>query len=226
MAIDLRNVRFHYPQQPHQTVLNIPSWSLPGGEQIFIHGPSGGGKSTLLNLLSGLLIPDAGQISILGQRLDQMTSRQRDRFRANHIGYMFQQFNLIPYLNAFDNILLASQFSQRKNTRVLHDEIKKMLTNLNISENSWTKPARNLSIGQQQRVAIARALINKPQLLIADEPTSSLDPINKEAFMALLMSIVSENCITLVFVSHDLSLSSDFNRIESLSDINRLEHST
>ncbi|MBV1959963.1 MAG: ATP-binding cassette domain-containing protein [Pseudomonadales bacterium] len=223
MAVDLTNVRFHYPEQPNQPVLNIPSWSLSGGEQVFIHGPSGGGKSTLLNLLSGLLMPDKGQVSILGQRLDQMKSRQRDRFRANHIGYMFQQFNLISYLNALDNILLASQFSQRKKTPVLHDEIKNLLTVLNISENDWCKPARNLSIGQQQRVAIARALINKPQLLIADEPTSSLDPINKEAFMELLMSVVSENSIALVFVSHDLSLSKNFNRVESLSDINRLE---
>ena len=223
MAIDLTNVRFHYPDQSNQTVLNIPSWSLPVGEQVFIHGPSGGGKSTLLNLLSGLLMPGEGQVSILGQRLDQMTSRQRDRFRAGHIGYMFQQFNLISYLNAFDNILLASQFSQQKNMRVLHGEIKKLLTVLNISENDWYRPARNLSIGQQQRVAIARALINKPQLLIADEPTSSLDPINKEAFMELLMSVVSENSIALVFVSHDLSLSKNFNRVESLSDINRLE---
>lgn len=225
MTIDLTNVRFHYPEQPNQTVLNIPSWSVPVGEQVFIHGPSGGGKSTLLSLLSGLLIPSEGQVSILGQRLDQMTSRQRDRFRAGHIGYMFQQFNLISYLNAFDNILLASQFSQRKKAPALHGEIKKLLTVLNIPENDWYRPARNLSIGQQQRVAIARALINKPQLLIADEPTSSLDPVNKEAFMALLMSIVSENHITLVFVSHDLSLSSNFNRVESLNDINHLESS-
>ena len=225
MAIDLTNVRFHYPEQPNQTVLNIPSWSLSGGEQVFIHGPSGGGKSTLLSLISGLLMPSEGQVSILGKRLDQITSRQRDRFRAGHIGYMFQQFNLISYLNAFDNILLASQFSQRKNTGVLQDEIEKMLTVLNISADDWCKPTRNLSIGQQQRVAIARALVNKPQLLIADEPTSSLDPVNKEAFMALLMSIVSENRITLVFVSHDISLSSNFNRVESLSDINHLEGS-
>lgn len=225
MAIELMNVRFHYPEQPNQTVLNIPSWSLSAGEQTFVHGPSGGGKSTLLNLLSGLLMPDEGQVEIFGQRLDQMTSRQRDRFRANHIGYVFQQFNLIPYLNAFDNTLLASQFSQRKKTPGLHGEIKKLLTALNIAESDWHRSTRNLSIGQQQRVAIARALINKPQLLIADEPSSSLDPINREAFMALLMSIVEDNRITLVFVSHDLSLSTYFNRVESLSDINQLESS-
>lgn len=225
MTIELLKVRFHYPEQPHQTVLHIPSWSLPDGEQAFVHGPSGGGKSTLLSLLSGLLMPSEGQVKILGQRLDQLKSWQRDRFRANHIGYVFQQFNLIPYLNAFDNTLLASQFSQRKKTPALHGEIKNLLTALNIAKSDWYRPARNLSMGQQQRVAIARALINKPQLLIADEPTSSLDPVNRDAFMTLLMSLIADNRITLVFVSHDLSLSTYFSRVESLSEFNRLEDS-
>ena len=193
MAIDLKDVNFHYPEEPNQRVLHIPSWTLSAGEQVFIHGPSGGGKSTLLSVLSGLFLPSEGQVNVLGQRLDQMTSRRRDRFRARHIGYMFQQFNLIPYLNAFDNIRLASQFSQQKKTPELHEEIQKLLSVLNISANDWYRPARHLSIGQQQRVAIARALINKPELLIADEPTSSLDPLNKEAFMGVLLSIVAEN---------------------------------
>ena len=114
MAIDLSNVLFCYPDRPDLPVLDIPSWSLKTGEKAFIHGPSGSGKSTLLSLLSGLLPASEGHINIFGQHLDQMTSRQRDQFRANHIGYVFQQFNLIPYLNAIDNIRLASQFSQRK----------------------------------------------------------------------------------------------------------------
>ncbi len=222
MAIELTNVRFHYPEQPTKTVLNIPSWSVPCGEQVFVHGPSGTGKSTLLNLLNGLLIPSTGQVNIFGQDVVQLTSRQCDQFRASHIGYVFQQFNLIPYLNALDNIRLASQFSQRKKTPALQDEIKQLLNTLNIAENDWYQAARKLSIGQQQRVAIARALINKPQLLIADEPTSSLDHSNREAFMKLLLSMVAENDMTLVFVSHDLSLSHYFNRLESLNDINSL----
>lgn len=226
MAIELLNVRFHYPEQPGKTVLNIPSWSLSAGEQAFVHGPSGSGKSTLLNLLSGLLRPSEGQVEILGQRLDQMTSRQRDRFRANHIGYVFQQFNLIPYLSAFDNILLASQFSQRKKAATLQAEIKALFSALNIAESDWQRATSSLSIGQQQRVAIARALINKPQLLIADEPSSSLDSDNRDAFMALLMSIAADNDITLVFVSHDLSLAPAFNRVESLNNINQLASST
>lgn len=223
MAINLSNVRFSYPEQASLPVLNIPSWSLAGGEHAFIFGPSGGGKSTLLGLLSGLLSAHEGSISILGQPLNKMTNRQRDKFRANHIGYVFQQFNLIPYLDAIDNIRLASYFSKSTSSASLSKDIKALLTALNLPEKNWNKPVRNLSIGQQQRIAIARALINKPALLIADEPTSSLDQESSDKFMTLLMSIVKNSDITLLFVSHDMSLSHYFSRVESLNDINAVE---
>ena len=116
MAIELTDIRFFYSDRPEDIVLNIPSWSLSTGEQAFVQGPSGGGKSTLLGLLSGMLVPSEGNVTVLGQRLDNMSSRQRDQFRAMHIGYVFQQFNLMPYLNAIDNVLLATQFSNQKNT--------------------------------------------------------------------------------------------------------------
>ncbi len=119
--------------------------------------------------------------------------------------------------------MLATRFSKRKNTRDLNNEIKDLFSALNISEKEWSVPTRDLSIGQQQRVAIARALINKPKLLIADEPTSSLDKANTNAFMELLMPMVKDNQMTLLFVSHDLSLSSYFSRVESLDDFNHLE---
>ena len=221
MAIELANIRFHYPSQPDYPILDIPGWSLTDRERPFIHGPSGSGKSTLLGLLSGLLRPSDGQLTVLGKRLDTMNGRQRDRFRAAHIGYVFQQFNLIPFLNPIDNILLASRFSNRTSTVGLNKEIKDLLSELNIADTAWSRPTRDLSMGQQQRVAIARALINKPQLLIADEPTSSLDTANRDAFMELLMTRVTDNKITLLFVSHDLSLSHYFDNVESLSDINR-----
>ena len=222
MAIALSDVRFHYPNRVNSPVLNIPSWSLETGDHTFLYGPSGGGKSTLLSLLSGLLPSSQGNINILGQRLDQMNNRQRDKFRANNIGYVFQQFNLIPYLDPIDNIKLASQFSQRSKNAELNADIKALLTTLNMPEKDWHTPTRNLSIGQQQRIAIARALINKPKLLIADEPTSSLDQANRAAFMTLLMSMISDNDITLLLVSHDMSLSNYFDRVESLSDINQV----
>ena len=223
MAIELTDIRFFYSDRPEDIVLKIPSWSLSTGEQAFVQGPSGGGKSTLLGLLSGMLVPSEGNVTVLGQRLDNMSSRQRDQFRAMHIGYVFQQFNLMPYLNAIDNVLLATQFSNQKNTSLLKSEIKTLFNGLNIPEKEWNRPTRDLSIGQQQRVAIAKALINKPQILIADEPTSSLDRENSEAFMKLLMPIVAENRMTLLFVSHDQSLATYFTKVESLNDFNRVE---
>jgi putative ABC transport system ATP-binding protein len=220
MAIKLANIRFCYPQRPHSPVLNIPSWSLNSAERVFIHGPSGGGKSTLLSLLCGLLPISTGCIEVMGQRLDTMTSRQRDRFRVNHIGYVFQQFNLIPYLHAIDNLRLASHFAKTMKKSYLIEEIKTLLLTLNVNEQDWLTPTRQLSIGQQQRIAIARALINKPKLVIADEPTSALDHANRDAFMTLLMSIVAEYDMTLVFVSHDMSLAKHFTRVEALTEIN------
>lgn len=223
MAINLTDVCFSYPEQPNIPILNIPSWSLEQGESTLIHGNSGSGKSTLLNILNGLLPVNNGHVKVLDQHLERMTSRQRDKFRANNIGYVFQQFNLIPYLDAIDNIRLASYFSNAISKASLNKEIESLLNILNMPEKDWKKPVRQLSIGQQQRIAIARALINKPTLLIADEPTSSLDQKNRDSFMVLLMSIVKEHNITLLFVSHDMSLSQYFTRVESLNDINRIE---
>ncbi len=219
MTINLSNVCFTYPDTPDKPVLNIPSWTVQTGEKVFIYGPSGGGKSTLLNLLSGMLAPSGGDVSVLGERLDKMNQRQCDRFRATHIGYVFQQFNLVPYLNAIENIQLAAHFCEGEKTDI-KQEIEALLTKLNIKPDDWHKPANKLSIGQQQRVAIARALINRPQLLIADEPTSSLDQHNRDNFMAILMSLIDEHNITLVFVSHDMSLSQHFARTDAMSDIN------
>lgn len=220
MAIQLTDVHFAYPEAPENIVLDIKSWSVSAQEHVFIHGPSGGGKSTLLNLLSGMLTATAGQVNVLGECLNTMGARQRDRFRANHIGYIFQQFNLIPYLDAIDNIWLAHQFGNSDRRHLIAGEIKSLLSAFHIPEIDWYKPVGKLSFGQQQRIAIARALINKPQVLIADEPTSSLDQHNRDNFMSALMTLVSKHNITLVFVSHDMSLANYFGRIDPLSDIN------
>ncbi len=221
MAIHLKNIHFAYPDQPDNLILNIPHWEVAQQEHVFVHGPSGGGKSTLLNLLSGMLTANGGEVSVLDQRLETMTQHQRDQFRANHIGYVFQQFNLIPYLNAVENIQLARFFCKREQKELVK-ETGVLLEKLNLSSDNWSKPTAKLSIGQQQRVAIARALINQPELLIADEPTSSLDVENRDNFMSILMSLVEEHNITLVFVSHDMAVSRYFNRIDALSDINCL----
>jgi putative ABC transport system ATP-binding protein len=225
MAIQLNDVRFAYPEAPNDCVLNIKSWSVSDQEHVFVHGPSGGGKSTLLNLLSGMLDASDGEVNVLGQRLNSMGARQRDRFRANHIGYIFQQFNLVPYIDAIDNIQLAHQFSNQQPQSSLFDEIKSLLSTFHIPQSEWHKPVGKLSIGQQQRIAIARAMINKPELLIADEPTSSLDHNNRDNFMSELMAMASEHRVTLLFVSHDMSLANYFGRTDALSEINTVgEH--
>jgi len=221
MSVILNNLHFSYPGS-HQATLDIDRWAVNSGEAVFLQGQSGTGKSTLLNLISGVLSGATGEVSVLGQRLDAMSGSQRDRFRADHIGYVFQQFNLVPYLDALDNIRLANRFSSRKQSpeRPLA-EIQALLEDLQLSEADWSKPASRLSIGQQQRVAIARALVNQPEVLIADEPTSSLDQENRDNFMQVLMERVERDRITLIFVSHDRTLEHHFKRVERLSDINR-----
>jgi putative ABC transport system ATP-binding protein len=164
-----------------------------------------------MNILSGLLTCATGEVSVLGKRLDQMSVRQRDQFRADNIGCVFQRFNLIPYLNAIDNIGLANTFSAGGNGR-WREEAAALLTALTVHEDSWAKPTSNLSMGQQQRVAIARALINSPEILIADEPTSSLDSENRDNFLSLLMGLIKERDMTLIFVSHDMALAKYFTR--------------
>lgn len=199
-------------------VLEIPRWSVQPGERVFLHGPSGTGKSTLLNLLAGILLPSSGDIDILGKRLNALSARQRDKWRAHHIGVVFQQFNLIPYLGAVDNIRLAAHFGHTANSL---GRTKDLLQALGVGEDLHHQPASLLSIGQQQRVAIARALINQPELLIVDEPTSALDTQNRDAFMTLLMEQVERNNTALIFVSHDVALTNRFSRVEALADINR-----
>jgi len=221
MTILLNNVEFSYPNAPSKQVLNIDHWSIGQGERHFIYGASGSGKSTLLNLISGLLRSVSGSVRVLGESLDKMNSRQRDKFRANNIGYIFQQFNLITYLNSVENIALADYFSKTKSSSSLMNEIEKLLGALDIPQSDWHRPVNQLSVGQQQRIGIARAFINQPKLLIADEPTSSLDEPARDNFMSLLTSLCESYQATLLFVSHDTRLQGYFTSVQSLSSINR-----
>lgn len=218
MAISINKLRFSYPTSPNEPVINIPSWQLDKGEKVFIHGPSGCGKTTFLNLLSGILSISDGSVIIFEQPLTNMKQSQLDRFRAQNIGCVFQSFNLIPYLSSIENIKLASQFSSHAVN--LHD-IEKLLSNLQLDCSLWNKPIHNLSMGQKQRIAIARSLINRPKLIIADEPTSSLDAKNRDTFMSLLMEQVTELNCALMLVSHDMSVSHHFSRVESFNELNQ-----
>ena len=223
MSLSVSNLVFSYPGTQDEPVLDIQDWQLDTGESVFVQGPSGEGKSTFLNILCGILPIQQGEVSIFGNRLDQMNSRKRDRFRSDNIGYVFQQFNLIPYLDVINNVRLARSFSKEQKQGVSDEEIGELLQTLNIDSQHWHKPARALSIGQQQRVAIARAFVNQPKLLIVDEPTSSLDHSNRDDFMSLLMKKVGETNATLIFVSHDSSLSAHFSKVESISEMGTRE---
>lgn len=223
LAIDCQNLLFSWPKQP--ATLSIEQFSVKKGEHLFIQGASGSGKSTLLNLLTGVLSPQKGEIKVLGQDLNSMSNAQKDRFRAKHLGIVFQQFNLLPYFNAIENIELALNVSQKSNSRTdtadNSQRINALLTALGINQETAHQPSHQLSIGQQQRVAVARALISKPDIVIADEPTSALDSDSRDRFMQELFALVNETQATLIFVSHDKNLQRYFSHHINLCEINK-----
>ncbi|PKM35257.1 MAG: hypothetical protein CVV06_17245 [Gammaproteobacteria bacterium HGW-Gammaproteobacteria-10] len=215
-ALDLQNVSFSWHKR-HAPVLKITEWRVEPGRRIFLHGASGSGKSTLLSLISGILVPASGQIKILGTDLARIGGMARDRFRARHIGVIFQQFNLLPYLSVEANIELAVKFGHRP---ILNkDSIAELTDRLGLDRSILKRKASQLSVGQQQRVAVARALINHPELIIADEPTSSLDSDTRDEFMRVLLESAALNRTTVVFVSHDKSLGHYFDQEISLHDL-------
>lgn len=219
LAIDIHALRFAYSNNG-PAVLDIPQWQVERGAQIFLKGPSGSGKSTLLNVLAGVLLPSSGTVALLGQDLARLNSRRRDRYRAAHVGLVFQQFNLVSYLNVAENILLAAHFNGRSGKQV-EARMHELLLTLGLDGALLTQPAAALSVGQQQRVAIVRAFINDPQILIVDEPTSSLDADYRDTFMSLLLQLTRQSAKTLLFVSHDQGLAQHFEHTLDLSDINR-----
>jgi putative ABC transport system ATP-binding protein len=227
--ISLHQLHFRWQLQG-PLILAIDALEVAAGERLFVEGPSGSGKSTLLGLLAGVNQPQQGRIEVLGQRLDQLGSAARDRFRADHIGYLFQLFNLIPYLGILDNVTLPARFSRLRRERALARspslvaEAQRLLGHLDLDlgpAELRRRPVSALSIGQQQRVAAARALFGSPELLIADEPTSSLDADRRRAFLELLFAECAEGGSTLIFVSHDASLEGLFDRTLRLPEMNR-----
>ena len=208
-AILMKNVRFGW-QGDEAPLLNISNLRIERGEHIFLYGPSGSGKTSLLNILAGINIPQRGSVDILGESLIDLSQRQRDKFRAKHMGIIFQQFNLITYLSVLDNLLLRAEFAIQDKTEAKQKAVE-LLTSLGLSE-LLHKKAQDLSVGQQQRVAVARALINSPDIIIADEPTSALDSDNRDAFIELLFANAQAVNATIVFVSHDKTLSHFFSR--------------
>ena len=214
-------------------VLALDAVDVRRGERVFVEGPSGSGKSTLLSLLAGVVTPQRGQITVLGQRIDQLSSVQRDHFRSDHVGFIFQLFNLIPYLPVQENVTLPCRFSTLRRKRALarsptlETEAVRLLSHLDMADQViLNRSVTELSVGQQQRVAAARALMGSPEVLIADEPTSSLDADRRTAFVNLLFQECADSNTTLVFVSHDRSLETLFDRTVHLNEVNAAKHST
>jgi putative ABC transport system ATP-binding protein len=219
-AIKLHNLNYTF-QGSSLPVLSIPAWQVARNERVFLQGESGSGKSTLLGLLAGLQLPSLGEVEILGARMSALGAGKRDRFRAKHLGVVFQQFNLIPYLSALENVLLAAQFgtSDRRGARQRAIEL---LESVNLPSSLHDRKAAALSIGQQQRVAIVRALINEPSLLLVDEPTSALDHNNRDAFLALLFDMLADMDCAMVFVSHDPTIGRLFDTHVRLAELNQV----
>jgi putative ABC transport system ATP-binding protein len=219
-ALQIGGLRYRWPGAAAD-VLQIDALSVAAGERVFLRGPSGCGKSTLLSLMAGVLLPDAGTVALLGQPWSGLSSARRDRRRADHLGYIFQQFNLLPYLSVLDNVRLPGRFSRRRAERTRPGDAERLLERSGLAEALWSRPAQALSVGQQQRVAAVRALIGGPELVVADEPTSALDEDLRESFMALLLESCAEAGSALVFVSHDSRLAAHFDRQLDLPTLNR-----
>ena len=221
LLLEATDLRFRWPRAGADT-LCIPSLQLARGEQLFLRGASGSGKSTLLALLAGVLAPTAGSLTLLGQDLGRLSGAARDRLRADHLGVVFQQFNLLPYLSVRDNVGLALRFSARRRAQAAAGEAERLLAAMGLAPALFTRTAAQLSVGQQQRVAAARALIGRPALILADEPTSALDEDSRDAFMALLQRCCAEAGSALVFVSHDARLAARFERVVDLAQLNEV----
>lgn len=215
-ALQTRGLNFRW--HPRQPALNFPDITLSAGDHLFLRGASGSGKSTLLGLLAGLNKADSGEIHLLGHSLGDFSASARDRFRADHIGVIFQQFNLVPYLTALANVTLPCQLSRVRRERIcagatktdVNAQAAALLKALSISQELHARKPAQLSIGQQQRVAAARALMGAPELILADEPTSALDTHNRDRFMQLLLKLAQRHKTSVVFVSHDPSLARHF----------------
>jgi len=225
-AIDLADARFAWGRRESAFRLDIPRFRVGRGERVLLVGPSGSGKSTLLNLVCGTLTADEGRVAVLGEDLGRLSGRARDRFRAEHIGVVFQMFNLLPYLSILDNVLLPLSFAPTRRRRAeageggAAGEARRLVGALGLDLSSLSgNSAAQLSVGQQQRVAAARALIGGPEIVIADEPTSALDADARGAFLDLLFAEVGRAGATLLMVSHEEAFARHFDRLVRLSDL-------
>lgn len=218
-VLQLSGLNHHWPGAS-KALLQVDDWRLMPRERVLVLGPSGSGKSTLLALLAGVAVAGRGQVHMLGQDWAALRPSARDALRADHVGVIFQQFNLLPYLPVEDNVSLPCGFSRARRQRAgdVRGAARALLTQLGLPEATWRRPAAELSVGQQQRVAAARALIGAPAVVIADEPTSALDDDTRDQYMQVLRSALEAAGAALVFVSHDRRLAPHFDRVLALHE--------
>ncbi|SFJ62693.1 ABC transporter ATP-binding protein [Planctomicrobium piriforme] len=218
MSLQLRKIRKSYREPGGGTlpVLNIDSFELPQGTQAALIGQSGGGKTTLLNVISGITMPDAGEVIVDGTDITRLVEPARDRFRAERIGIVFQTFHLLPAFSALENILLGMVFAGRADRAYA----RQLLERVGLGKRMNHRPSQ-LSVGEQQRVSVARALANRPRLMLADEPTASVDVANQANILNLLRQACQEHNVSLLLVTHSAEVSAQFDRVEQLSAFNR-----
>ena len=219
-TIRLDSVRFYWSKNKDFKIF-IPELKISQGEKVLLLGESGSGKTTLLSLISGFLSPISGDIYLNEKNINSLSARNRDQYRSDNIGIIFQQFNLLPYANVIDNIILPLYFSKVRASKIINQKetAVNLCKSLRLPDTVTDMQANNLSVGQQQRVAVARALIGNPSLVIADEPTSSLDSDAQNIFLDLMFAQIEKNNSSLLMVSHDMSLSSYFDRVIDINEI-------
>jgi putative ABC transport system ATP-binding protein len=212
-AVECSQVQKLFPIRDSDTVLQwyLPELTVQRGEKVMISGPSGCGKTTLVNLLAGLLLPDSGQVTVEGVRVDQLSTAEADVFRGNHLGLVFQSLQLLRPLTVMDNLLLGALYGRRWGHAEAQERAEALLEQVGLTERRHYRAAK-LSLGEQQRVAVARALINEPPVVLADEPTASLDARNAEAVLELLLGLCAQHGATLLVVTHNPALAPHFQR--------------
>ena len=219
MSIRLEDLKKQYvaPDGSVVNVIDIDRFELGDAEQVALVGSSGSGKTTLLNLIAGILAPDSGQIIFNGVNLAALSEAKRDVFRGQNVGYIFQTHHLLPGFTALENVQLGMTFTGRS-----HDPAwaRHLLNEVGLAERLNYRPAK-LSVGQQQRVAIARALANRPKLVLADEPTGSLDAVSAQQALDLIRKLCTEVGASLLLVSHDLAITKQLPRAVVLAELNR-----
>lgn len=219
MSLQLTNVKKSYRESGggRLPVLDIASFTLGAGEQAVLVGSSGGGKTTLLNIIAGITSADEGEVVVSGTNLVRLSEAARDRFRAERIGYVFQTFNLLPAFTALENVLLGMSFGGKKADK---SRAMELLKQVGLGHRIHHKPSQ-MSVGEQQRTSVARALVNTPRLLLADEPTANVDAANQQTILDLIRQTCRDAGVSLLLVTHAPEVASQFERVEKLADFNR-----